>query len=493
MSSIGELEPRAVWRYFQALAAIPRPSEREEGVRAFLIETARQKGWQSQTDGAGNVLLRVPASEGRDKAPIVVLQAHMDMVTIKAPGSSHDFDKDPIRLVLGEHYGESIVHADGTTLGADNGMGLCAALALADSPDLPHGPLEILATVNEESGMSGAHGLDASMVHGRTLLNLDSEEDDALYVGCVGGASGWLDWTRALQPVPADWLTLEIVVDGLRGGHSGLEIHESRGNAILVLARLLQRLPTGEWRLASCSGGSRTNAIPRDARCTVAVSPALESIAGSLAQAIRDEVRVLLGPHGSGLEIEVLRADVPASEAWNSADSDAFADATAMLPHGVLAHDEHDPRILETSCNVALLRETRENGRFGVEAEISIRSLRQEKLAEVVAHLEREAKRTGAGFRGKFRYPPWQPDHDSPLLQTARTVYEQLFGAAPRVATIHGGLETGIIGDKIPGIRMISFGPRIEEPHTPEERVFVRSVAKFWKMLITMADKLSQP
>jgi dipeptidase D len=323
------------------------------------------------------------------------------------------------------------------------------------------------------------------------LLNLDSEEDDTLFVGCVGGASGWLDWTRPLCSVPGDWQGFEIVVDGLRGGHSGLEIHESRGNAILVLSRLLSRLPLGEWRLVSFTGGSRTNAIPRDARCRLALSPAAASILPDQASAVCREYRVLLGPHGGKLDIRI-SAVAGVSAAWGAEDSDAVANAIALLPHGVLAHDPRDPKTIETSCNVALLREMTGKDTLGIEAELSIRSLRSEKLVEVVGHLEGEASRTGAAYRSKYRYPPWQPDCDSVLLAATRSAYERLFGAAPRVATIHGGLECGIIGDKIPGIQMVSFGPRIEEAHTPEERVYVKSVAKFWRLLTTLVDDLSR-
>jgi dipeptidase D len=487
------LEPASLWQHFAALSAIPRPSFHEAGVREHLLATARARGWEAATDGAGNVVLRVPATPGREDAPIVVLQAHMDMVPIKAPGSPHNFETDPIRLRVAEHAGEPIVTAHDTTLGADNGLGLVAALAVATDKAVVHGPLEIFCTVNEESGMTGAHGMDGTLLHGRLLLNLDSEEDDALYIGCVGGASGLLTWEGRTAAASPGEQAVEVRVHGLRGGHSGLEIHQPRGNAIQLLARLLARLPVGLQRVAEISGGSRINAIPSEARAVVLASPDVLGLLRRNAATLVEEARVSLGPNANGLRVRVEPPDAPAGRALDAETSHAIATGLAGLPHGVLARDEQDPSVLVTSCNLALLKTFSENDTRRVETELSVRSLQRAALDGVLAHLERQAGMCHARFKGWHRYPGWEPRRDSALLATAGRVYESLFGSPPRVAVIHGGLECGIIGSKVPGIEMISFGPRIEEAHTPEERVFVRSVAKFWRLLTALLDELSRP
>ncbi|MBX3729034.1 MAG: beta-Ala-His dipeptidase [Candidatus Sumerlaeia bacterium] len=492
-SELAGLEPAILWQHFAALSAIPRPSFHEAGVREHLLATARARNWEAATDGAGNVVLRVPATAGREGAPIVVLQAHMDMVPIKAPGSPHNFETDPIRLRVAEHAGEPIVTAHDTTLGADNGLGLVAALAVATDDSVAHGPLEIFCTVNEESGMTGAHGMDGTLLRGRLLLNLDSEEDDALYVGCVGGASGLLTWEGETAPAAGNERTAEVRVLGLRGGHSGLEIHQPRGNAIQLLAKLLARIPAGLLRVCEITGGSRINAIPSEARAVLVASPEVLDLLRRHATTLVDEARVSLGPHASGLRVTVEPVDITAARALDGETSHAIATGLAGLPHGVLARDEQDPSVLVTSCNLALLRTTADGDRCRVETELSVRSLQRAALDGVLGHLERQAGLCSARFKGWHRYPGWEPRRDSALLATAGRVYESLFGAPPRIAVIHGGLECGIIGSKVPGIEMVSFGPRIEEAHTPEERVFVRSVAKFWRLLTGLLDELSRP
>lgn len=340
--------------------------------------------------------------------------------------------------------------------------------------------------------MTGAHGLDHRMLNGRQLINLDSEEDDAIYVGCVGGGSVSLGWTLPWVTPSSEDLAIEVTVSGLRGGHSGLEIHEKRGNAILVLARFLGRLPSGACTIAHLEGGSRGNAIPDSARAVLVISEgALDHVKALADQALATEAATL-GSNAARLRIDVnpLEGQVPGY--LSVGDTDRLAAAIAKLPHGVIAMDPNAEGTVETSCNVAIMRTEKVADKLHIKVEVTTRSLVQERLEDLMGRYETVAGDAGAEYEGRYRYPPWTPDYESDLLQTGRRVYEKLFGEEPRVACIHGGLECGLIGAKIPGMKMISIGPLIEEAHTPDECVYVESVQKFWKLLTALLDQLSR-
>lgn len=487
------LEPAALWDVFARISAVPRPSEGEERVRRVLESIAGERGWVTAVDGAGNLVVHVPATRGREGAAPVILQAHMDMVCIKREGAPHDFDRDPIALRVEQYDGRTVVTAQDTTLGADNGIGVAAAMAAAMSPDIAHGPLELLLTTNEETGMTGAKGLDAALLRGKRMINLDTEEDDAVYNACVGGGKIMLSWQESGEPARKDLEYVALFVDGLRGGHSGLEIHQNRGNAIQILAGTLARLPRESFRLACLDGGDRHNAIPAKAAAVVAGAPGLWQELALAAMQAREKAATRLGANARDLTIlaEPL-AGPPPPVLIPAAPSREIVEAIAALPHGALRRDVQDPSIVETSCNVAIVQTRETDGEISIELEISTRSLIQRRIEDLHAEYASHAARHGARFRGEYKYPPWEPNPDSALLVKARRVYARLFGQQPRVASIHGGLECAIIGSKIPGIDMISIGPLIEGAHTPSERVHVQSVQKFWRLLASLLDELSR-
>jgi len=483
---VGSLEPRAVWEYFAGLADVPRPSKKEGRVREHVRSTARQRGLTVREDAAGNLLIEVPASPGCESAATVVLQGHLDMVCEKNAGTAHDFERDPIRLVLDRdaETGEAIVRADGTTLGADNGMGVALALAAATSPEIAHGPLEILCTVDEEAGMSGAKALSPGFFQGKLLLNLDSEEDDVIYIGCAGGCDSRLSWSFPVSPAPADAERACVSVTGLRGGHSGGDIHLNRASAVRLLARVLSEC--AEIRLADIRGGSLRNAIAREAQASV-VGPlgSVETLASAAARVQEEVVR----EHGEACC--VIRVDRAAVE---SADTQRLLDSLVALPHGVLGVVPQMPGLVLASNNVATVAGRREkpDGPLAVEVGCLSRSSSLAHLQRVVRQIAAVGRLAGARVESGNAYPGWQPNVDSPLLALCRKVYEEQFGSVPRVTAIHAGLECGIIGDRVGGgLDMVSIGPRIRGAHSPDERVYVASVQKSWRFLTAILAALA--
>lgn len=486
-----DLTPALLWKLFAELAAIPRPSMEERRAVEWVLTLARkQRGWETVTDKEGNVLVRVPATEGHANAPTVILQAHLDMVTIKRSDSPHDFQRDPIRLRVTEHRGERIVAAEGTTLGADNGIGVVAALAAALDPQTTHGPLELLFTTNEESGMTGARGMKLPGIRGRLLINLDSEEDDAVYTGCVGRTEVFTVWQKPAPPATQDCAegsartqTVQVKVHGLPGGHSGLEIHQPRGNALLTLAQTIGELEEGSWRLANVSGGARHNAIPDSAEAVVLCTPQAAQRLESLCEATTDALRKELGEYGESAEVVLENKERSAPAALTPEDSVAVLRAVANLPHGVLARSQDDPTVIETSNNVALAKTESSNGGLRIEVESSLRSVSEKEMRLWRERIAEQARTARGDSRARQMYPPWKPNPESQLVEVAASVYARLHGEPPRRAVIHGGLECALIGALIPGVDMVSIGPRIEEPHTPRERVYTASVERFWQWL----------
>jgi len=473
---------------FSELAAIPRPSYKEAAVQRRILAMAAERGYPTAQDDAGNVVVYVPPTPGYENRPTVVLQAHTDIVAVKRDGSAHDFEKDPTTLVTDIHGGEAIVRADDTTLGADNGIGAACALALMDARSVAHPRLELLLTVNEESGMTGAKALDPSIVAGRRMVNLDTEEDDTIYIGCAGGAAAFLSWSCALaDAAPADAFRT-VRVAGLRGGHSGMEIHQPRGNSLEVLGRLLWKLPQGSWAFTTVDAGNLRNAIPSSATATLALSAEALAVLEREAKAVEAATRERLGEFGSDVRIAI----EPAARA-PIVGPVASARIAALLhdaPYGVIAMSEDMPGTVETSNNVAKAKTTIDGDHAEIVVEVGIRSLMRASIDEVRALWEGLGTRHGAATTTTFNYPPWEPNPTSTLLATARKTHAAVYGREARVASIHAGLECGILSDRLGGCDIVSIGPRIAEAHTPDERVYAKSVEKFWEYLVRLLAEL---
>jgi dipeptidase D len=486
MTFVASFEPQPLWRHFDAILTLPRASKQEGRMREYVMAAAERRGLSHGEDAVGNVVVRVPASPGREGAPAVVLQSHLDMVNEKNSDVPHDFGRDPI---LPRQSGEYL-YATGTTLGADNGIGVAAMLALmeGDPGDLPHGPLELLFTIDEETGLTGAQGLDPALLSGRRLLNLDSEEEGTVTVGCAGGVDTLLTLPLATEPSPTGAVAVDFRLTGLLGGHSGIEIHLQRGNAIKLLARALFAAARAvPFALASFAGGNKRNAIPREAAARVVVAPERRE---ALLQAVEREIAAIQAeyrPADPGIRLDPVSADLP-ERVWTAATACTVLALLDALPHGVLAMSYDIPGLVETSTNVAVVSA----GSGTLEIQNSSRSSVASALTAARLRLNALADLAGASATSSDGYPGWKPDLTSPLLSVVEAVHRQVLGKEPTIQAIHAGLECGLIGEKVPGMEMVSIGPQIESPHSPDERVKIPSVAEFWRFLTAVLDALSR-
>ena len=475
MTFVASLDPKPVWRHFDTILTIPRASKDEERMRQHVLATAARLGCEHVVDGAGNVVARKPASAGCEAAPVTILQSHLDMVQEKNADVAHDFATDAI---VPRREGDYL-KATGTTLGSDNGIGVATMLAVMEATDLVHGPLELLFTIDEETGLTGAAQLDAGLLAGRRLINLDSEEEGILYVGCAGGGETRI--TLGLTPAATggDDRQVTVALTGLKGGHSGCDIQLQRGNAVCLLARALWAAHVGApFRLARIAGGSAHNAIPREAFATLVAGAAdmerVVAAVGAEFAAIRDEYR----PADPGMTLAVDDA-VPADGAWGAGTTATALRLIASLPHGVEAMSYDIPDLVETSNNVATVKGA--GGSLVITT--SSRSSVDAELDALRRRIRASAELAGAAVDERPAYPGWKPNLDSRMLEIVKTVHAQELGSTPAVKAIHAGLECGIIGKKIPGMDMISFGPVIEFPHSPDERVHIDSVGRFYRLL----------
>ena len=481
MTFVAELEPVAVWQHFDTILTIPRASKDEERMRAHVLAVADRHGLSHEVDASGNVVVRKPASPGYDTAAVTILQSHLDMVQEKNADVAFDFATDAI---VPEMAGEYLT-ASGTTLGSDNGIGVATMLALMGDTGFDHGPLELLFTIDEETGLTGAAQLDAGLLRGRQLINLDSEEDGIVYVGCAGGGDTQL--TVPLGTEPLAGVPLVVALTGLKGGHSGCDIHLQRGNAIQLLGRALwTSFPAAGFRLASFAGGSAHNAIPREAFATVVV-PAEDR--GALVSAVGQEgtvIRTEYGPAAPGLEFSVDAATAPKA-VWDQSTTERVLRLINALPHGVGAMSYDIPDLVETSVNLATVVEDEGTLRVGLSSRSSIDSA----LDAMRQRVRAIGLLAGADVEEDAAYPGWKPDLESRLLEVVKAVHRRELASEPEVKAIHAGLECGILGKKVPGIDMISFGPQIEFPHSPDERVHIASVARFYTLVAATLKELT--
>jgi dipeptidase D len=476
-NAIEGLKPAPLWKYFAEISKIPRGSKNEKQISAYIVQTAKNLGLEAKQDKFMNVVVKKPASPGREKVPSLCLQGHLDMVCEKNKETVHNFEKDPIELVRTGN----VLMANGTTLGADNGVAVATNLAIMEDKSLVHGPLEFLFTVDEETGLTGANNLKPGQLESKTLMNLDSEEEGALYVGCSGGRNTVGTWKVSSENAPGKSTAVAVHVKGLRGGHSGLEIDKGRGNSIKILNRVLIALGIVEARLSTIEGGNKSNAIPREAEALLYIPAKNIKKAKSIVDQCNSIVKAELATVEPDLAI-MLEA-VPSKKKGRvvkKAQQKMLTQTIAALPHGVIKMSADIPGLVETSTNVAIIRTEKSKIVLTTSQRSSVASEIDEILQTVAAGFELG----GAKAQQTEGYPGWKPNLDSRILKTAKSCYHSLYGKEPEVKAIHAGLECGIIGEKFPGMDMVSFGPTLEGVHSPDEKIYIDTVEKFWNFLL---------
>lgn len=466
-------EPALLWNYFHSINQIPRPSKKEEKIREFILKEAGRLRLQTKVDGVGNVVVYVPASSGYENKETVIIQNHMDMVTDATPDRNIDFNNDPIVTFRDGDW----LKADRTTLGADNGIGCAAAMALMEDRSIDHPPLELLFTIDEETGLKGAWGVDPTFLEGKKMLNLDTEEWGSLYIGCAGGID--YEFTRKVRMVPASLTgkTVKLTVGGFLGGHSGVDIHEQRGNAVKFLLDWIASLPKDSFEIVEWRGGKAHNIIPRDAFAILRVKD--EKSVQDCGVEVQQRWLSFMPESDRNFSTDV-SAQAEASEVVHPEDQAAIVAFMLAFPHGAHAYDlPSNKELVSLSNNLAISLLVR--GQFYLQS-----SLRFFDRGECVG-LENQVSALGRGFGMEVKkngeYPSWKPVRENKLLDQVSAKYEDLFGNKPKVTAIHAGLECGILRDKIGPIDAVSFGPTIMGAHSPQERVHIPSVETFWKLL----------
>ena len=475
-SAIEGLKPELVWKYFAEISAIPRPSKHEERMTKYLLGTAKKLGLQAKADKFGNVVVKKPASAGKENVRMICLQGHTDMVAEKNKGKVHDFMKDPIELIRKDNT----LMANGTTLGADNGIAVATNLAIMEETSLVHGPLEFLFTVDEETGLTGASNLQPGFLESKTLLNLDSEEEGSIYVGCSGGRDTIGSWKSAFEKAPAGTMAATIRVAGLKGGHSGLEIDKGRGNAIKILNRALLAAVEFGIRISSISGGNKRNAIPREAEALVFIPKGKWKVAAEAVMRFNMIAKAELESVEPDLSVSMEEEKSKAKRVISQSLQKKLLQTISALPHGVIKMSADIPGLVETSTNVAVISTEKKSIRIATSQRSSVDS----EIQEVIHSIESVFHLAGADVDGTDGYPGWKPNLDSEILKVAQSTYKQLYGKDPEIKAIHAGLECGIIGERMSGMDMISFGPTLEGVHSPDEKIYIDTVEKFWVFLI---------
>lgn len=481
---ITDLKPKLVWEIFDEITKVPRPTHHLDKMKDFLVAWARRHNLEYDTDEVGNVMMRVPATPGHEDAPTVILQGHQDMVAEKTPDSKHDFMNDPIETIVDGDW----VRANGTTLGADNGLGCATAMAALIDPDLVHGPLEALLTVDEEQGLIGANGLQKGFVTGDILLNLDSEEMGSLVIGCAGGKVTICSIPTTKQPAP-DGVFYEVNISGLKGGHSGMEINLGRANANQQLARFLweanRRTPL---ELSYIDGGGLANAIPRDAKAVVVISrddaSDFAEFAAEFEKTLHAEYDAVENPDF----IFKVKECKPRTEIIESQLAHNLIAAIFACPNGVQAMSPAIPGLVETSDNLASVKMLRDNT---IEVTIHQRSSVDSRRDEIADRVSALFGMIGAEVKFDDSYVGWEPNPKSRVLKVAEESYRKLFGTDPKIEALHAGLECGLFLEKMPNLDMVSFGPTLKDIHSPDEKANIKSVGEFYELLGEMLRRLA--
>ena len=478
-NAIKGLNPKRVWEYFAEIAKIPRCSKHEEKMTEYILATAKKLGVEADSDKLGNVVVRKAASKGKEKVGSVCLQGHLDMVCEKNKDKVHDFAKDPIELVRDGNF----LKANGTTLGADNGIAIAMSLAIMEDKTLKHGPLEFLFTIDEETGLNGASGLEGDFLQSRTLMNIDSEEEGAVYVGCAGGQDTLGTWKVAAEAASAGAIAADLKVMGLKGGHSGLEIHSGRGNAIKIIARVLMYLTELGAKISTIDSGDKHNAIPREAEARIFVPKKKWDEAAEAVADFHSAIKAELATVDPDLTITMDQLPrVKKGKVLKKSLQKKIIRTISGLPHGVTKMSADIPGLVETSTNVAVIKMTKKN----ITIATSQRSSVDSEIIEICQTVASIFELGGADIEMGSGYPGWKPNLDSKILKTAKSAYKKLYGKNPGVKAIHAGLECGIIGAKFPGMDMVSMGPTMEDVHSPDEKIYIDSMVKFWPYLLAV-------
>jgi dipeptidase D len=482
MPSIENLEPKLVWKHFDEIRKIPRCSKHEEKIREYIVNFAKKQGLKTKVDVVGNVVIVKPATAEMQNKPTIILQGHMDMVCEKNSDVTFDFSKDPIQLKING----DLLSANGTTLGADNGIGLAISLAILEDSTVRHGPIESLYTVDEETGLTGAFAMKPDMLTGKTMLNLDSEDFGVLTVGCAGGGDSTIELPVKMQPVTSGADHLLIKVSGLRGGHSGVDIHEQRGNAIKLLTRLLWKTSQSiHFSIFDIKGGDKHNAIPREAYAKLSVAKNDKTAFLTAIKAEEKDILEEIKPIDPNFKVDVTSCDSAKTTLDLTSQAKLF-NLLHGLPHGVHLMNYDIKTLVDTSTNLATVSLKENKAMIGM----SSRSPMKSELQDMRNRIKAIATLAGASVTEGSSYPGWKPDLQSKILALSKKIFKEMFKAEPKIEAIHAGLECGIIGEKFPGMDMISIGPTLKNPHSPEEQLHISTVDKFYKYLLKILESV---
>lgn len=474
MSSITELSPKLVWQWFDKICSIPHPSHHEQALADFIIQWAKQKQFWVEQDAAGNILIRKAATAGMEDHQPVALQAHLDMVPQANKNTAHNFLTDPIVPYVDGEW----VKATGTTLGADNGIGMASCLAVLESNDVAHPPLEVLLTASEETGMVGALGLQPNWLQSEVMINTDTEDEGEIYIGCAGGEDVDIRFPVQWQALRKDEVAVHIALTGLKGGHSGAEIHLNRGNAIKLLAKTLEKaLAKVSFRLADISGGSVRNAIPREAFATVLLSSASVEKFKQVWQLLSQQLIEALS-HAEK-QINFALEEATAEQGLSERQSQILLDLINALPNGVIRFSDVLPDVVETSISLGVLETKAEQ----IKLTLLARSLNDHGQDDVVSLVRSFCRLADAEVVFSGRYPGWEPQADANIVKRTKTLYDRILGKESVIKVIHAGLECGLINKVYPNMEMVSIGPTILGAHSPDERCHIPAVAVYWQLL----------
>lgn len=481
--NLAELKPSAIWQYFDEITKIPRPSKKEEKIIEYLLNFAKEHNLEAEKDAVGNVIIRKPAVKGKENVSSVVLQSHSDMVCEKNSDTVHDFDKDPIKTYIEDGW----VKAEGTTLGGDDGIGIAAALAVLASKDISHGPVEALFTADEETGMSGAFGLQKGFIKSQILLNLDSEDEGELFIGCAGGVDTVAEFNYKKDELPKYSQACIVFVSGLKGGHSGDEIDKGLGNSNIILTRILMGAAKKfNIRINNFVGGNLRNAIPREASAKIVVPIGNFDDFKAYITEISTNIKNELAISEPDLCITLENSDLP-DFLIDKKTQKRLLNSLYAAPHGVHAMSAEMPGLVETSTNLASVKF---KGKNKIVIETSQRSAVNSGKEDIAQKVASVFKLAGAKVKHGDGYPGWKPDTNSKILKITEESYEKLFKTKPVVRAIHAGLECGLFLEKYPDFDMISFGPTIKGAHSPDERMNIETVTKFWDLLVDVLQNV---